>query len=65
MPMAGLTDLSTSKILQFEQMYFALQAAIEGLGVVLVESFCEWLLKEGQDTERSIAQLTETMHWSH
>jgi LysR family glycine cleavage system transcriptional activator len=91
--------------LQFEQMYFALQAAAEGLGVVLVplflvadeviagrlcapfglrvarqrryfahsplgtvqqpviESFCDWLLQEGQDTERSIAQLAETMRW--
>jgi LysR family glycine cleavage system transcriptional activator len=90
---------------RFEQMYFALQAAIEGLGVVLVplflvadevivgrlsapfglrisrqrryfanspqgsaqnpiiESFSEWLLKEGQDTERSIDQLAKAMNW--
>jgi len=89
--------------LQFEQMYFALQAAAEGLGVVLVplflvaddiisdnlcapfgitlarqrqyfansvsslspspviENFREWLLKEGQDTERSIDQLARSM----
>jgi LysR family glycine cleavage system transcriptional activator len=94
-----------SKSLQFEQMYFALQAAAEGLGLVLVplflvaddviagrlcapfglrvarqrryfanspigaaqnpiiESFSDWLLKEGQDTERSIEQLAQTMQW--
>jgi LysR family glycine cleavage system transcriptional activator len=94
-----------SKNLRFEQMYFALQAAAEGLGVVLVplflvaddviagrlcapfglrvarqrryfansplgaahnpiiESFSDWLLKEGQDTERSIQQLADTMKW--
>ncbi|WP_408597617.1 transcriptional regulator GcvA [Limnohabitans sp.] len=94
-----------SKSLQFEQMYFALQAAAEGLGLVLVplflvaddviagrlcapfglrvarqrryfansplgaaqnpviESFSDWLVKEGQDTERSIAQLADTMKW--
>jgi len=84
-------------------MYFALQAAAEGLGVVLVplflvaddiisdhlcapfgitlsrqrqyfansatslnpspviENFREWLVKEGQDTERSIDQLARSM----
>jgi len=89
--------------LQFEQMYLALQAAAEGLGVVLVplflvaddiisdqlcapfgmslahqrqyfansaaslnpspviENFREWLLKEGQDTERSIDQLARSI----
>ena len=94
-----------SKSLQFEQMYFALQAAAEGLGLVLVplflvaddviagrlcapfglrvarqrryfansplgaaqnpiiESFSDWLVKEGQDTERSISQLADTMKW--
>jgi len=99
------SDLSHQSTLQFEQMYFALQAAIEGLGVVLVplflvaddiiagrlcapfglfgsrqrmyyanfsstlmampsmESFCEWLLKEGKDTEQSIEQLSESMGW--
>ncbi|PIT80697.1 transcriptional regulator GcvA [Limnohabitans sp. JirII-31] len=98
-------DAAPSKSLHFEQMYFALQAAAEGLGVVLVplflvaddviagrlcapfglrvarqrryfansplgaaqnpviESFSDWLLKEGQDTERSIAQLADTMKW--
>ena len=104
----GLTDLPTLRAahsLQFEQMYFALQAAAEGLGVVLVPlflvaddiiegklcapfgmtiarqrryyanttpgqtqnpaqmSFYEWLLKEGQDTERSIEQLASSMGW--
>ena len=104
--MAGQADLRVSHTLQFEQMYFALQAAAEGLGVVLVplflvaddiiagrlcapfgllgarqrryyanaplssqespviEGFCEWLLKEGQDTEQSIDQLADTMGWT-
>jgi len=104
--LAGVSQPQTAiKTLRFEQMYFALQAAAEGLGVVLVplflvaddlimgrlcapfglrvarqrryfansplgsvhnpiiESFCEWLLKEGQNTERSIRQLAETMGW--
>lgn len=106
LPMAGQADLRISHNLQFEQMYFALQAAAEGLGVVLVplflvaddiiagrlcapfgllgarqrryyanaplttqespviEGFCEWLLKEGQDTELSIDQLAQTMGWT-
>lgn len=104
--LAGVAQPHTAiKTLRFEQMYFALQAAAEGLGVVLVplflvaddlimgrlcapfglrvarqrryfansplgsvhnpiiESFGEWLLKEGQNTERSIHQLAETMGW--
>lgn len=106
LPKAGQADLRISHNLQFEQMYFALQAAVEGLGVVLVplflvaddiiagrlcapfgllgarqrryyanaplaaqespviEGFCEWLLKEGQDTEQSIDQLAQTMGWT-
>jgi LysR family glycine cleavage system transcriptional activator len=106
LPMAGQADLRVSHSLQFEQMYFALQAAAEGLGVVLVplflvaddiiagrmcapfgllaarqrryyanaplsaqespviEGFCEWLLKEGQDTEQSIDQLSAGMGWT-
>ena len=97
--------LRPSKGLRFEQMYFALQAAAEGLGLVLVplflvaddviagrlcapfglrvarqrryfanaplgathsaavEGFRDWLLKEGQDTERSILQLADAMKW--
>ena len=104
--MASQPDLRVFHSLQFEQMYFALQAAAEGLGVVLVplflvaddiiagrlcapfgllgarqrryyanaplsaqespviDGFCEWLLKEGQDTEESIDQLAETMGWT-
>ena len=100
-------DFTQQSTLQFEQMYFALQAAIEGLGVVLVplflvaddilagrlcapfglyasrqrmyyanfsstlmstpslESFCEWLVKEGKDTEESIEQLSLSMGWKH
>lgn len=99
------SDLTQHSTLQFEQMYFALQAAIEGLGVVLVplflvaddilagrlcapfgltgsrprmyyanfpsnlmtmssiENFCDWLLKEGKDTEQSIEQLSISMGW--
>jgi LysR family glycine cleavage system transcriptional activator len=36
---AGVPDLKPAGQLQFEQMYFALQAAAEGLGVVLVPLF--------------------------
>lgn len=36
---AGLPELKPSGSLKFEQMYFALQAASEGLGVVLVPLF--------------------------
>lgn len=105
LPQAGLTDAIQTQHLQFEQMYFALQAAAEGLGVVLVplflvaddiiagclcapfgltaarkrqyfansvlspnpdpviESFYEWLLKEGRDTEQSIDLLATSMGW--
>lgn len=103
LPAAGVPKLRAQNMLQFEQMYFALQAAAEGLGVVLVPlflvaddiiagrlsapfgtqaarqrnyyansplavtnnpvivSFCEWLKKEGLETERSINILAETM----
>lgn len=37
--LAKLPDLRAAHTLQFEQMYFALQAAAEGLGVVLVPLF--------------------------
>lgn len=89
----------------FEEMYFALQAAAEGLGVVLVplflvaddiiggrlcapfglraaklrryyanaaagagpaslvDAFCEWLLREGRATERSIDAWARGMGW--
>lgn len=36
---AGIPAINGTKSLQFEQMYFALQAAAEGLGVVLVPLF--------------------------
>jgi LysR family transcriptional regulator, glycine cleavage system transcriptional activator len=100
---AGEPKARPANTLHFEQMYFALQAAAEGLGVVLVplflvadeiiagrmvtplgmlaarrrryyanvspglaqspviESFCEWLISEGRDTEQSINHLVETM----
>ena len=100
---AGESKLRPANTLHFEQMYFALQAAAEGLGVVLVplflvadeiiagrmmtplgmlaarqrryyanvspglaqspviDSFCEWLVKEGRDTEQAINQLVEAM----
>ena len=93
----SLEGLQSEHELHFEQMFFALQAAAEGLGVVLVlfflvlddivggrlcapfgfmgaqqrqyyansslaspkrvvvEAFCDWLLREGRDTEASIA----------
>jgi LysR family transcriptional regulator, glycine cleavage system transcriptional activator len=92
--------------LKFEQMYFALQAAAEGLGVVLVplflvaddivagrlaaplgmlaakqrgyyanargalarhavvEAFCDWLMREGRDTEQSIAAWAGSRGWT-
>lgn len=101
--LAQQSQLRPAHTLQFEQMYFALQAAAEGLGVVLVplflvaddiitgrlcapfgvrlarqrqyfansapgphahpavEGFREWLLREGQDTERFIGALAQTM----
>lgn len=102
---AGVPDLESASVLRFEQMYFALQAALEGLGVVLVplflvsddilcgklctpfgslgvkqrsyyantpsdlvrnspaESFCDWLLREGHDTEKSIDSWALGMGW--
>lgn len=36
---AGVADLHPANSLKFEQMYFALQAACEGLGIVLVPLF--------------------------
>jgi LysR family transcriptional regulator, glycine cleavage system transcriptional activator len=101
---AGIADLKPRSSLKFEQMYFALQAAMEGLGVVLVplflaiddiitgslclpfgtlaakqrryfanaahpapvvEVFYEWLLREGQDTEQSMAEwaVLPTSEW--
>jgi hypothetical protein len=30
-----------------------------------LESFCEWLVKEGKDTEESIEQLSLSMGWKH
>ncbi|MDQ8031439.1 MAG: LysR substrate-binding domain-containing protein [Bordetella sp.] len=102
---ADVPDLQSANALQFEQMYFALQAASEGLGVVLVplflvvddivsgklcapfgplaamqrsyfantanlenrnpviDSFFEWLLREGRDTERSINSWARSVGW--
>lgn len=102
---AGVPALQPASSLNFEQMYFALQAAAEGLGLVLVPlflvaddiiagrlcapfgtlgakqrryyasqplrseagtrvaAFCDWLLREGQDTERSIDQWARGMGW--
>ncbi|WP_398497061.1 LysR substrate-binding domain-containing protein [Variovorax sp.] len=92
---AGVAGLKPGGAIRFEQMYFALQAAIDGLGLALVplflafddiiagrlcapfgvlaakqrryfastahadpvtESFCEWLVREGSDTEASMQQ---------
>ncbi|WP_043838209.1 LysR substrate-binding domain-containing protein [Muricoccus aerilatus] len=94
---AGSPHLRPAGTLQFEQMYFALQAASEGLGVVLVpifltiddiiagrlcapfgtlaarqrqyyaianartsviDDFIEWLVREGRETENSMALST-------
>lgn len=102
---AGVPGMRPASTQAFEQMYFALQAAAEGLGVVLVplflvaddiiagrlcapfgtlaakqrvyyanlplrgepgptvQAFCDWLLREGQDTERSIAHWARGMGW--
>ena len=102
---AGVPALQPASSLNFEQMYFALQAAAEGLGIVLVPlflvaddiiagrlcapfgtlgakqrryyasqpqlresgtlvaAFCDWLLREGQDTESSIDQWARGMGW--
>lgn len=101
--LASVPDLRPAQTLRFEQMYFALQAAAEGLGVVLVplflvaddviagrlcapfgvalahkrqyfacspmgpqsdgvlQAFVEWLVKEGQDTEQSMHQLSQNL----
>jgi len=102
---AGVPGLRPAGSLKFEQMFFALQAAAEGLGVVLVPlflvaddiiagrlaapfgtlalrqrqyfanytsatvsnpaiaGFCEWLVREGRDTEMSISTWAESMGW--
>lgn len=102
---AGLPRLEPAGTQNFEQMYFALQAAAEGLGVVLVplflvaddiiggrlcapfgtraamqrryyansppraktapliDAFCDWLAREGRDTERSIDAWARGMGW--
>ncbi|RYE41518.1 MAG: LysR family transcriptional regulator [Hyphomicrobiales bacterium] len=102
---ADVPELQSANTLQFEQMYFALQAASEGLGIVLVplflvvddiisgrlctpfgllaamqrnyyantatgtarnaiiDSFSEWLLREGRDTEESIGSWARSMGW--
>lgn len=102
---AGVPDIKPAGVLNFEQMYFALQAAAEGLGVVLVplflvvddiiagrlcapfgllaamrrryfvnlaltpqktqiaDAFCGWLMREGRDTEASIAAWAASMGW--
>jgi LysR family transcriptional regulator, glycine cleavage system transcriptional activator len=99
---SGVGGLRPANALHFEQMYFALQAATEGLGLVLVPLFLviddvlagrlclplglrgarrrtyyantpatsrltpelaefqSWLQKEGEETERSIAEWIET-----
>lgn len=100
---AGVPEIKPLSQLKFEQMYFALQAAAEGLGVVLVplflavddivagrlctpfgslaaklrryfayashgnpviESFYEWLRREGRDTEQSIAGWADAAGWT-
>jgi LysR family glycine cleavage system transcriptional activator len=102
---AGVKELQAANTLHFEQMYFALQAAAEGLGLVLVplflvvddivagrlcapfglraamrrqyytnvsslatrhpvvNAFCDWLAREGRDTEDSIASWAQGMGW--
>ncbi len=99
---AGVPELKPVGSLKFEQMYFALEAASEGLGVVLVplflaiddiiagrlctpfgplaakqrsyfanaphanpviNSFYEWLLREGRDTEESMATWAKSAGW--
>lgn len=99
---AGVPDLRQPTMLKFEQMYFAMQAAVEGLGVVLVPlflaiddiiagrlctpfgataakqrryyanaaqsnpaivAFVEWLLCEGESTERSMAEWALSAGW--
>ncbi len=102
---AGVAQLRPASTLKFEQLYFALQAAAEGLGIALVplflvvdditqgrlcapfgtlaalqrayfanysassintaviESFCAWLVREGRDTEQSIAAWSDAIGW--
>jgi LysR family glycine cleavage system transcriptional activator len=102
---AGVPELKPASMLKFEQMYFGLQAAAEGLGLVLVplflvaddiiagrlcapfgtraakqrryyanssptapnsaviEAFCQWLVREGHDTEQSIEAWAHSMGW--
>lgn len=101
----GVKGQQGANVLHFEQMYFALQAASEGLGFVLVPlflvmddiiagrlcapfglrgamrrryyaheallpnrrpavaAFCDWLEREGRDTEQSIAHWAGGMGW--
>jgi LysR family transcriptional regulator, glycine cleavage system transcriptional activator len=93
--LAGVPDLKPAAALNFEEMYYALQAAVEGLGVVLIplflaiddinagrlctpfgrlggkqrqyyatavqntpviDAFFDWLLEEGQATERAMSE---------
>lgn len=103
---AGVPNLRPAATLNFEQMYFALQAASEGLGIALVplflviddivagklctpfgslavkrrtyyanyvrqsksspmiDSFCEWLIQEGKDTEHSTAEWAVGQGWA-
>lgn len=103
---AGQPDLRPASALRFEQMYVALQAAAEGLGIVLVPLFlvaddiiagrlcapfgtlaarqrryyanaplsatgnpvidacCDWLLREGRDTEQSTRAWAQAMGWT-
>jgi LysR family transcriptional regulator, glycine cleavage system transcriptional activator len=103
---AKVPALQPASVLSFEQMYFALQAAAEGLGVVLVPlflvaddilggrlcapfgmraamerryyaltaptqaqqppvqaAFCDWLLREGRETEQSINAWARSKGW--
>lgn len=102
---AGVAGLQGVSTLAFEQMYFALQAASEGLGVVLVplflvmddivsnrlcapfgplaamqrtyyanteadgmknpiaDRFCDWLIREGRDTEDSMNSWARSVGW--
>jgi LysR family glycine cleavage system transcriptional activator len=103
---AQCPGLRAAGSLRFEQMFFALQAAVEGLGIVLVplflviddvvagrlcvpfgplatrrrtyfasfssgatpfpvaDNFCEWLIREGRDTQGIIAEWAREMDWS-
>jgi LysR family glycine cleavage system transcriptional activator len=100
---AGLSHFKPLQQMNFEQMFFALQAATEGLGVVLVplflaiddilagklctpfgplgakqreyfssaasrnpvvDSFNEWLLDQGRQTEASIAAWARSAGWA-